>query len=112
MAGERHGRGMDAAWARHAMCESAFKEAYNLSIEFQTVPDPADKGSTLLIKAIVYQSARRHVSEDLNLHQRCSYMLTPVYKEYRLLGCGALYSSRHLQSLSAKRISTLQLKNE
>jgi hypothetical protein len=25
MAGERHGNGMDAAWARHAMWESAFK---------------------------------------------------------------------------------------
>jgi hypothetical protein len=24
MAGERHGHGMSAAWARHAMCESAF----------------------------------------------------------------------------------------
>jgi len=25
MAGERHGSGMGAAWARHAMCESAFR---------------------------------------------------------------------------------------
>jgi len=25
MAGERHGNGMGAAWARHAMCESAFR---------------------------------------------------------------------------------------
>jgi hypothetical protein len=26
MAGERHGRGMGTAWARHAMCESAFTD--------------------------------------------------------------------------------------
>ena len=25
MAGERHGRGIGTAWARHTMCESAFK---------------------------------------------------------------------------------------
>ena len=25
MAGERHGRGMGTAWARYAMCESAFE---------------------------------------------------------------------------------------
>jgi len=24
MAGERHGNGVDAAWARHVMCKSAF----------------------------------------------------------------------------------------
>jgi len=26
MAGERHGNGMGAAWARHAMCESALRK--------------------------------------------------------------------------------------
>jgi hypothetical protein len=30
MAGERHGRGMGAAWARHTMCESAF----NVTVRF------------------------------------------------------------------------------
>ena len=29
---ERHGRGMGTAWARHAMCESAFSEAILMSI--------------------------------------------------------------------------------
>jgi hypothetical protein len=29
MAGERHRHGMGAAWARHAMCESAFSLLYN-----------------------------------------------------------------------------------
>jgi hypothetical protein len=68
MVGEENGRGMGTA----CYFESAFREAYILSIEFQTVPATADKGSTLLRNAIVYQSARRHVSEELNLHQRCS----------------------------------------
>ena len=29
MAGERHGKGMGAAWQQHAMCESAFSELFS-----------------------------------------------------------------------------------
>ena len=32
MAGERHGNGMGAAWARHAMCESAFNGIFFMEI--------------------------------------------------------------------------------
>jgi hypothetical protein len=30
MAGERHGNSMGAAWTRHAMCESAFMDPWNI----------------------------------------------------------------------------------
>jgi hypothetical protein len=32
MAEERHGKGMDAAWARHGMCELAFKVQQLVSV--------------------------------------------------------------------------------
>jgi hypothetical protein len=34
MAGERHGHGMDTVWARHVMCESAFKRLIKVSKAF------------------------------------------------------------------------------
>jgi len=42
MAGEWHGRGMGAAWARHAMCESALnvseRSTYNAAWSFRGEP--------------------------------------------------------------------------
>jgi len=37
MAGERHGHGMGTAWARHAMCESAFT-LYTQSVVNRSCP--------------------------------------------------------------------------
>jgi hypothetical protein len=37
MAGERHGKSVGAAWARHAMCESAFRGNQNTHFMFNNI---------------------------------------------------------------------------
>lgn len=80
-----------------------FSEPYILCVQFQTVQDPGDKGSNVPRNVVVYLSVRRHISADSNLNQHHSEnlkilmivtVLTPVYKEHRLVGCDALLSSQ------------------
>jgi len=76
MAGERHGNGMGASWARHAMCESAFNVprifAADRCYYLFTIT-----GNTLLLVTVLV-----HISFMTDANITCPYL-----KTLRQMGC-------------------------